>query len=179
MITAPSDSSFILHPSSFLVIGDFASSEMQPVRACLDRLADRGVETRFAASVGVAAILCGEPGWFPEIVVVCQHWPDEYPAADVERLLGLFPLARLVCCYGLWCESDGRTREVWPLSVRVPVRCAADRLQRELEVLAGLRAPLPWTASRDECFLFDVDGPIVERLADCCSTPVSAEFPSR
>jgi hypothetical protein len=160
-VTAPSDSSFTLHPSSFLVIGDSSSGEMQPLRTCVDQLIQSGANVRFAATMPVDTA----PVWFPELVIVCQHWPDEYSRTDVQRLMALFPLGRLVCCYGLWCESDGRTRDAWPLSVRVPVRCAAERIRRELEVLTGVRPPLPWTASRDECFLFDVEGPITDRLA--------------
>jgi hypothetical protein len=156
----------MLQPSSFrlLVIGNIDSAEMCSVRQSVDAVARRGADVRFAATVGAAAA-SNETNWFPELVVVGQHWPDEFTPAEVRRLLSRFPLARLVCCYGLWCESDGRSRDLWPLSVRVSVRCAADRMHRELEVLAGLRATLPWTASRDECFLFDIDGPITERLA--------------
>jgi hypothetical protein len=64
-------------------------------------------------------------------------------------------LARLICCYGPWCASDGRTRDVWPLSIRVPTALASRRIDLELEVLTGTRWPLPLTASRDEIFLFD------------------------
>ncbi len=69
-------------------------------------------------------------------------------------MIGLYPLARLVCCYGPWCASDGRTRDIWPLAVRVPVDAAAERIRRELEVLSGRRQPLPLTASRDEDLSF-------------------------
>ena len=74
--------------------------------------------------------------------------------------LGAFPLARLVCGYGPWCASDGRTRDVWPLSIRVPAELAPRRVTLELEVLAGTRWPLPLTASRDEIFLFDPESSI-------------------
>jgi hypothetical protein len=99
-------------------------------------------------------------------VIVCQHWPDEYTAAEVRQMLGAFPLARLICCYGPWCASDGRTRDVWPLSVRVPAEFAPRRIDLELEVLAEARSPLPLTASRDEIVLFDPDCRIHEASAD-------------
>lgn len=150
---------------SFLVIGDVSSTAMKPVRVCVEALVADGADARFAADVSQLSKGTSWDGWHPDLVIVCQHWSDEYGEADVQRLLVSFPLARLVCCYGLWCESDGRTRDVWPLSVRVPARCAAERIGRELEVIVGTRAPLPLTASRDEIFLFDAAGSIEDRLA--------------
>ena len=67
-----------------------------------------------------------------------------------------WPLTLWVCCYGAWCDSDGRTRSIWPISVRVPVSEAERRLNRVWQVLTEQRGePLPLTASRDEAFEFD------------------------
>ena len=151
-----------------LVIGDRLSAQMQPLRAALDAIVERGADLRVQAAVPSA--LTEDPGasWFPDLVIVCQHWPDEYSERDVRWLLSSYSLARLVCVYGPWCESDGRTRDIWPFSVRVPVRCSADRIGRELEVIAGASPPLPLTASRDEVFLFDLNQSMAERLASPC-----------
>ena len=100
--------------------------------------------------------------WFPDLVIVCQHWPDEFSEHEIHRLLARYPLARVICCYGPWCRSDGRRRDLWPFAVRVPVEEAAGRIRREREVLAGRRQPLPLTASatkslfltRKSCRLF-------------------------
>jgi hypothetical protein len=151
-------------PATLLVIGDFLSATMEPVRICVEALIDGGNDARFAASVPGISERPEDSGWFPDLVVVCQHWPEEFTEQDVRRLLRMYPLARVTCCYGLWCESDGRNRDIWPLSVRVPVRSAADRIGRELEVIAGFRRPLPLTASRDEVFLFEADGPVADRF---------------
>jgi hypothetical protein len=140
---------------NLLVIGDFFSPTMTPLRLFVEHLVEAGCDARFVAGVADVANRKAEEGWFPELVIVCQHGSDEFAEADVHRLIGLFPLARLVCCYGPWCASDGRTRDIWPLAVRVPVDVAAQRIRRELDVLAGRRRPLPLTASRDEIFLFD------------------------
>lgn len=86
------------------------------------------------------------------LIVVCQSWSDEYTIGQVTGLLSSAPLARLLCVYGRWCDSDGRTRPVWPLAVRVPISDFERRLQREIRVLEGARTPLPWTASRTEIF---------------------------
>jgi hypothetical protein len=128
---------------------------MQPVRRCIENLVEAGADARFVPGVPQAGADSDGEGWFPDLVIVCQHWPDEFTDRQVRRLIGLFPLARVSCCYGPWCASDGRSREIWPLSVRVPVELAAERIRRELDVLAGRRRPLPLTASRDEVFLFD------------------------
>lgn len=99
-----------------------------------------------------AALECGST---PNLAIVLQHWPDEYPFSEVRGLLAAFPLARLMVVQGPWCLSEGRTRQHWPPATRVSCEEALPRLERELEVLAGTRPPLPWTAGRDEIFAFD------------------------
>ncbi len=89
-----------------------------------------------------------------KLVVVLQQWPDEYPPADVLRLIGAAPLARLLVCYGPWCDSDGRTRGVWPLGSRVPLAAAPWRLQQELQRLRDTFPPLPLTANRNETYAY-------------------------
>jgi hypothetical protein len=138
-----------------LVVGDLFSPEMAGVERRVEELARDAADVRIAANVADALTKSAADAWHADLVIVCQHWPDEYTAAEVRALLRAFPLARLVCCYGSWCGSDGRTRDVWPLAVRVPAEWAARRIDLELEVLAGTRWPLPLTASRDEIFLFD------------------------
>jgi hypothetical protein len=139
-----------------LIIGDATSAEMQPT---LHALAARSSEItmRYAADVDAAAGLEGTESWHADLCVVCQHWPDEFAEADVARFLGLFPLARLMCAYGPWCASDGRSRDAWPLSARVPWHAAPARIEREFRVLCGELDPLPLTASRDEIYEFDQD----------------------
>jgi hypothetical protein len=148
--------SLSLQPSPvLLVIGEFFSPEMSAVRLCVEKLVAAGADLRLSPTVPAGTAGSNDPGWFPDLVVICQHWPDEFTERDVRRLLTLYPLARLTCCYGPWCQSDGRSRDIWPLAVRVPAAAAPDRLRRELDVIAGRTRPLPLTASRDEVFLFD------------------------
>lgn len=96
--------------------------------------------------------------WIPDLIVVLQSHPDEYTGSEIDQFHQFAPLARWVVCCGSWCESEGRTRNLWPLALRVPLRSAASRIQREWQLLCGdnLR-PLPMSASREECF--DVDHP--------------------
>ena len=140
---------------TLLVIGDLFALEMQVVEQRVEEVAQGACDVRIVAKVSEALTQCSSEPWRPDLVTICQLWPDEYTAAEVRQLLEAFPLARLICCYGPWCSSDGRTRDVWPLSIRVPAAFAAQRISLELEVLAGTRWPLPLTASRDEIFLFD------------------------
>jgi hypothetical protein len=141
--------------TAVLVVGDLFSPAMQSVERRIEELARDGCDVQVVADVPKALCKSSANARHPDLIVVCQHWPDEYTTTDVRRMLGTFPLARLTCCYGPWCASDGRTRDVWPLSIRVPAELASRRIDLELEVLAGTRWPLPLTASRDEIFLFD------------------------
>jgi hypothetical protein len=138
-----------------LVVGDLFAPEMRGIAQRLDRLGVDGYDVRATPRVGDALAKFSSSAWQPDLMIICQHWPDEFTTVEVHQLLAAFPLARLICCYGPWCASDGRTRDVWPLAIRVEAHCAARRIDLELEVLAGSRWPLPLTASRDEIFLFD------------------------
>jgi hypothetical protein len=120
---------------------------MRPVKALLRALfPDPNLRRIDRLSAARAADLSGD------LIVVCQSWSDEYTSRDVAALLSAAPLARILCVCGRWCDSDGRTRDVWPLAVRVPAAEFETRLRRELEVLDGMRPPLPLTASRTEIF---------------------------
>jgi hypothetical protein len=145
---------------SLLVLGDLFSPVMPCVARRVEELGRGGCDVRVFPNVAQALARCSADAWHPDLVIICQHWPDEYTPAEFRQMLGAFPLARPVCCYGPWCASDGRTRDVWPLSIRVPSEYAARRIDLELEVLAGTRWPIPLTASRDELFLFDPEMPI-------------------
>lgn len=141
-----------------LVIGDTSPAEFQPVIDLVQRhvVADSlRWATDFAAFRQTVA-----SGWWPDLVIVLQAWPDQFSAAEVEELIALCPLARIVCCFGPWCDSDGRTRSLWPLGVRVASAACASRFEHELALLSGSHSvglPLPLTASRTEIFEFDFD----------------------
>ena len=140
---------FIMSQPAILLVGDWQRSEMSPIRVWIDSLGARAIVQQMAHLPEEMI----EP---PDLVIVCQSWPDEFSAEEVSAALGRWPLALWICCYGAWCDSDGRTRTIWPISVRVPVREAALRLNHVWQVLTEQRGePLPLTASRDEAFAFD------------------------
>jgi hypothetical protein len=122
---------------------------MEPVVA---EVVSRFQRVRALDDLAALETLAGES---PDLILVCQHWPDEFSRRDVERLLATFPLARFLCCYGPWCASDGRRRDIWPAAMRVPLDQALSRLRKEQEVIVGRRPPLPWTAGTEEIFAFD------------------------
>jgi hypothetical protein len=148
--------SFSQRLPALLVIGEFFTAAMEPVRLCVESLIQEGCDAHFSSGVSQLD-RSSQADWFPDLVIVCQHWPDEFSERDIQRLVGRYPLARVTCCYGPWCRSDGRRRDLWPFAVRVPVEAVAGRIRREREVLAGRRQPLPLTASRDEVFVFDAE----------------------
>lgn len=92
---------------------------------------------------------------FPDLTIFVQTWSDEFPFRDVLSLPGFGPLSRVLCCYGPWCVSDGRSRQDWPLSLRIPLEHFGAALRLEMQQLTAADqsgAPLPWTAGRDEIF---------------------------
>lgn len=87
-----------------------------------------------------------------QLTIVLQSYSDQYTAADINHLIGLTLFQRLLCCYGAWCESDGRNRQLWPDALRVPVRLAQSMIELELPGVGAEADPIPPTAARDEIF---------------------------
>ncbi len=134
-----------------LLIGELSAPAMQPVREWLARrIAPSG--QRIAVDLRSVRRLRDAEGWLPDLVLVCQTWSDQFSGVDIHALLTWFPLSRLVCVYDVWCDADGRSRNDWPLVLRVPASRATARLERELSALERDEAPLPLTASRGEIF---------------------------
>ncbi len=134
---------------NILVIGAADHEEMSDISAWLQSLGGRA-DVCYKAHLPQAA----DPA--PDLIVVAQSWPDEFSSSEVNAAFGRWPLAQWVVCFGAWCESDGRTRTIWPIGLRVPARAAASRLNHVWDIVTGRRIePLPITASRDEAFEFD------------------------
>ena len=138
-----------------LVLGDWDRAEMATVRDWL-RAVEPFANVRHQHRLPDSSQGALPDDSSPDMVIVCQSWPDEFSASDVSTSLGRWPLALWVCCFGSWCESDGRTRTIWPIGIRVPARAAVSRLTQLWEIVAHRRNELlPLTASRDEAFEFD------------------------
>lgn len=138
----------------------------------------RPAETKAFASLAEALLQLRSQAWNPDLVVIVQSWSDEHSRDEIDQLSRLAPLARWVVCYGSWCESDGRTRDLWPLAVRVPLRSAEARLAHEWRLLNGASVlPLPMSASREEAFGVDHAKLVgVERAAVIAVSSADAEY---
>jgi hypothetical protein len=164
-----------------LLLGDFTHPEFQEVVSLL-RGAVLHQRLQEAETLCEARDLYPPGRQPPELVVICQTWSDQFSADEIQGLIAWLPFARLICCYGPWCDSDGRTRDLWPLAVRIP---AAQGLSvvaaalRELQVPGGLTAPspgsrlparggssgrLPLTASRAEIYAARYSPPVTGSL---------------
>lgn len=130
-----------------LVLGNTQTTQMQPVIELVQQICE-GATVRFCSECDEIPVdsLC------PALILICQNWPDEYRPRVMNDLVSRFPLSRLICCYGPWCEADGRTRTIWPLSIRVPARAISSRLQLEWEIIQEKRPAFPLTSGRDEVF---------------------------
>ena len=150
-----------------LILGQSVSDESEAICRLVDSLS-----ISVHRCTRVAELSAVNNGWFPDLVVVLQHWSDEFSHRDIAMVLAEFPLARCVCCYGTWCESDGRNRpDAWPIASRVPMRRACSRIHKEFRVLSGQTSPLPLTAARDEVFSFDFDDACGAVAIDDCTMP--------
>lgn len=145
-----------------LIVGNDQTCEMRSVLESAREIC-RGAQIVSCASLEAIP----DDVTFPDLILICQNWPDEFGPRTLSGLVSRFPISRFVCCYGVWCEADGRTRAIWPLGIRVPARCVSTRLQLEWEVVKGSRAAFPLTAGRDEIFQleaadgslqFDIEG---------------------
>lgn len=94
-----------------------------------------------------------------DMTIVLQSWSDQYAKNLADRLIGQTLFHRLICCYGPWCESDGRNRDIWPDAVRVSLRLVQSVVNRELNRIANDEPAIPPTAARDEIFPYRLGEP--------------------
>ena len=156
-----------------LLLGDLSPADLSPVEQAVRSLVP-AEHLRTAVSAQEVEKIISD-GWMPDVVVIGQNWSDEFPASDIQQLLSHFPLARWYCCFGPWCDSDGRSRDLWPLAIRIRAADAPARLRRDL-TNSGQRSPLPWTASRSEIFEEFVQGGLPSGLR---SLRVAVSSPDR
>lgn len=152
----PSKSSLPARRPVVLVLGDNARAEMQPLMSWLESNILCQSESVAVRDFTEISELFSEDR-FPDLIVVLQSWSSEFSANQISQLLTFAPLARMVVCYGAWCESDGRNLNLWLASVRVPVWSAYTRIESEWKLIQSESgdAPLPLSASRDEVFAYD------------------------
>lgn len=134
---------------SVAVIGRSHASEFRGLVRQIQNSPDMQITGQFetiqdALNAGLAEHLSAD------IVIVLQAFSDEYSAADAGQLIGRMLFRRVLCCYGPWCLSDGRTHEIWPVAARVSVASASSTLEREVRnIRAGAGALLPMAAAEE------------------------------
>lgn len=109
----------------------------------------------------------------PDLIVFVQTWSDEFPFSKLISLPSIGPLTRLSCVHGPWCAADGRSRQDWPLALRIPL----EHFRSELASFgltgndSNRRAtdPIPWTAGRDEVYALHYSLLASERPIDISS----------
>ena len=137
---------------SVALIGNTASAEFAPL---LSWLQDKQPSIALATSADILAweSVSGAQQEYT-LTLVLQSFSDQFAPQEADRLIGATFFSGLMCCFGLWCEGDGRTRSIWPESVRVPLRDAKQVIQEEFDRLQSGHCLLPPTAARDEIFLY-------------------------
>lgn len=130
-----------------LIVGNRQTNEM---RTIVEAVCDICGGTQVTYTDQVNKIPAGQI--IPKLIIICQNWPDEFSTRDFKELFRRFPISRTICCYGVWCESDGRTRTTLPVSIRIPARSARVRIQYEWNIVHEKEEAYPLTAGRDEIF---------------------------
>lgn len=132
-----------------VIIGRSHASEFRRLIRQIQSSPDLQVAGQFetieeAFSAGLAEQLSAD------LVVVLQAFSNEYSAADAGQLIGRMLFRRVLCCYGPWCVSDGRTHEIWPVAARVSIASAWSILEQEVRnIRNGVDALLPMAAAEE------------------------------
>ena len=149
-------------PVSVLFVGDVRRPEFGAAVRWLTGHA----HTIWSASVADSERQLAKLARPPEIIVIAESRPGEYPLEQIDRLRELAPVAHLVSLLGSWCEGEPRSGRPWPGVFRTywyrwPVVAA-----RQLGQLATGACPmwgLPVTATDEERLLHEVSRPLPQR----------------
>jgi hypothetical protein len=127
-------------PPTVRLVGQFSHFDFRDAAALL----------RADAQLDVAADVA------PNLIVVAQSRPDEFPHREVESLQRRWPLAGIVALLSSWCEGETRTGRPRPGVKRLYWYDFPTWWRRQLALRAAGRCP-DW-GRRDDCGL---------RIADC------------
>jgi hypothetical protein len=92
----------------------------------------------------------------PDVIIIGQAFPQQFSQLDVDHLLHLAPLCRIVGLLGSWCEGETRSGRPLAGAVRLYWHQWNSRAQRELRQLVEGKCPswgLPATATDEERLL--------------------------
>ena len=135
--------------TSVAIIGRSHASEFRTLVRLIQGSSDLLVVGQFD-TIPEAVDACLADRLLADVVVVLQAFSDEYSAADAGLLVGRMLFGRVLCCYGPWCISDGRTHDIWPVVARVSVGSAWSVLEQEVRhIRTGVPALLPMAAAEE------------------------------
>jgi len=141
---------------AILIIGDAARSEFEEPLSTI--YAEH--EVHCAPDVETARALMVENSFTPDVLVVAQAFPNQFTETEIEELLRLAPLARVVSLLGAWCEGESRSGKPWPSTARLYWHQWPCRVKRQLFQLAEGRKcawSLPLTATEEEQLLAEFE----------------------
>lgn len=92
-----------------------------------------------------------------DLVIVLQSTSDQYAIDDIHRLVGTMLFGRVLCCYGPWCVSDGRSHDLWPVSLRIPAASAVPVIASELEGFRKGLVPISPMAASEELLTYRME----------------------
>jgi len=164
-------------PPSVLAIGRLDREEFKEVKSLLTRTAS----LHAVGGLREAAEYLERAATPPELIILAQAPPGQFPCSEVGRLRPLAPLARFWGLLGVLCEGEARSGKPWPGVPRCYWHQFAPRWNREIAAIQARRQPswlLPETASDDERLLAMMDVPAtsgsglivihaVHEMADC------------
>ena len=137
--------------ASVIIIGDSNDSLTQSIHKHLRR-SQTTENITTCATIAEALTEMPAVARRASLIVVVQTWPGQYSSKIVNELIGATLHTRLVCILGPWCESEGRSHDVWPDAFRCPSWMAESRLDDLLSAIRDGSPLLPATASRSEVF---------------------------
>ncbi len=134
---------------SVLLIGDFTSSEFQPLRASILPFCD----IQAVGCCGKAVKLLQSGQYLFDLVVVAERWPGEHSHGELEELHRTAPITRMIAVSGSWCEGQKRSGKPWPGMLHTSWHNWVAHWQDDLIRLSQNRLPsfgLPVAASEHE-----------------------------
>ena len=144
-------------PVSVVIVGSTELELFRPLLASLRSDPAVRIRAELPAIADALKILpdsqLADPQPHVDVVIVLQSHSDEFSALHVQLLIGRMLFGRVVCCYGPWCQADGRTHLIWPVSCRVPVASAAALLSAEFDAVREQRPALSPMSAGEEVFL--------------------------
>lgn len=137
---------------SILFLGEIDRPEFLGTRSTLE--SSGRVIYFIETEAAIKAVKTGEI--IPDVIVIAQAFPRQYPPQAVDCLRRLAPLARILGLLGTWCEGETRSGQPWPAAVRIYWHQWNVRAKLEFQRLVHSQCPswgLPITATEEERLL--------------------------